>query len=311
MDPLSNRDFYDLICPRCGEFTVSGSFIQIIKKKLSSAQIGLLSGHIRDANLNHQQLTLDEYNTDANDNNFEQWILQLGKTTTEKQNKLLIALSKLMPKPGEEIIIVLDRDVSLAWAEDKEELCFHLQTLHERELIFLYFSENKELDDFSGRKVKILGKGWERLDRLSTDIGHSTQVFVAMRIGDNKLDATFKEFIKPAIKKSGYKAYRVDRDDKNMDRIDNKIIEEIKNSRFLIADVTRHRNSVYYEAGFAQGFGIPVIWTVRKGDHVPSKMAFDTRQLPHIIWQNNQELGERLSEAILAKIGQGPIIHDD
>jgi hypothetical protein len=313
MDSASNRDFYSIDCPRCGKFEISGSFIEIVKnKELSSAQIGLLSGHIRDANLNHQQLTLDEYNTDANENHFEKWLSELSKTTTEKQNKLLIALEKLMPEPGETIIISLDTDISLslAWAASKNELKFHLKTLHEREFIYLYSNGNEDLDDFAGREVKILGKGWERLEKISTDIGHSAQVFVAMRIGDNELDSTFDEFIEPAIRNSGYKPYRVDRDDKNMERIDNKIIAEIKNSRFLIADVTKHRNSVYYEAGFAQGLGIPVIWTVRKGDHLPSKMAFDTRQLPHIFWEDGQELGERLSEAILAQIGQGPIIHD-
>ena len=319
MDSTSYRDFYSIDCRRCGKFDMSASFIEIVKNKgLCTAQVGLLSGHIRDANLNHQQLKLDEYNTDANDNNFEKWLSQLSKTTTEKQNKLLIALEKLMPEPGETIIISLDTDISLAWAATKNELKFYLEVLHEQEYIHfdsctlpsmtsLTEVSPKIPDDFYRHKIKILGKGWRRLEEVATDFSSSAQVFVAMRIGHEELDATFDKVIEPAIKKSGYKAYRVDRDDKNMERIDNKIIAEIKNSRFLIADVTKHRNSVYYEAGFAQGMGMPVIWTVRKGDHIPSKMAFDTRQLPHIIWEDDQELGEKLSSAILAQIGQGPL----
>lgn len=311
MDSASNRDLYHLDCSRCGAFEISGTFTKIIKnKELSSVQIGLLSGHIKDANLNHQQLKLDEYNTDANDNNFEKWLSQLSKTTTEKQNKLLIALEKLMPEPGETIIISLDTDISLslAWAASKNELKFHLETLHEREFIYLYSTGNEDLDDFSGRKVKILGKGWERIEQLTTDFSANVQVFVAMNIGDSWLDAVYKNHIKQAIQSSGYKAYRIDYDQKNMERLDNKIIKEIKNSRFLVADVSNQRQSVYYEAGYAHGLGIPVIWSVQNADK--ENLHFDTRQFPHQIWQDGQQLEEKLTNAILAQIGQGPIIHD-
>ena len=47
-----------------------------------------------------------------------------------------------------------------------------------------------------------------------------------------------------------------------MDKIDDEIIGEIRRSRFLVADFTHGdkgaRGSVYYEAGFAYGLGLPV-----------------------------------------------------
>ena len=309
MDSASNRDFYSIDCPRCGKFEISGTFKQFIKnKKLSSAQVGLLSGHIRDANLNHQQLTLDEYNTDTNENHFEKWLSQLSKTTTEKQNKLLIALKKQIPEPGETIIISLDTDISLAWAASQKELKFHLKGLHEREFINLYSSGNEELDDFTGRKVKILGKGWGYLDSLPLEIDTKSKVFVAMKFGSRCLDNIYDEFIHTAIEETGYDPYRVDRDVKNMERIDKKIIDEIRNSRFMVADATGQRPSVYYEAGLAQSLGLPVIWTVKESQL--KKIPFDTRQLPHQTWKNGKQLKEKLTKIILAQIGPH-IIHNN
>src|SRR5262249_39657567 len=96
-------------------------------------------------------------------------------------------------------------------------------------------------------------------------------------------------------------------------KIDDEIIAEIRRSRFLVADFTcellEHegktfalpRGGVYYEAGFAQGLGIPVIWTVRSDciDHV----HFDTRQYSHVVWDDRADLRTKLRTRIGAVIG--------
>ncbi len=43
-----------------------------------------------------------------------------------------------------------------------------------------------------------------------------------------------------------------------------KLVEGGFGLRFMIADFTGHRGGVYFEAGFAHGLGIPVIWTCRE-----------------------------------------------
>jgi nucleoside 2-deoxyribosyltransferase len=120
---------------------------------------------------------------------------------------------------------------------------------------------------------------------------------------------SFSEDLKPiwegpiftAITKAGYKPYRVDAEP-HSDRIDFKIISEIKNSRFLVADVTEHKLGVYFEAGYALGLGLPVIWCVRK-DHL-EKVHFDTRQYNHIVWEAPNELENQLYDFICAIIGK-------
>ena len=82
---------------------------------------------------------------------------------------------------------------------------------------------------------------------------------------DRETDDAWEEGLRPAIEDdAGFKAYRVDKDQENENRIDAAIETEIQDSRFLVADVTGGRQGVYFEAGFALGLGRQVIWTVRK-----------------------------------------------
>ena len=62
---------------------------------------------------------------------------------------------------------------------------------------------------------------------------------------------------------------------------------------------------MYYEAGFAHGHNIPVIFTCFADaiDHV----HFDTRQYNHIVWTDADDLRIRLAQRISATIGDGPM----
>jgi nucleoside 2-deoxyribosyltransferase len=78
---------------------------------------------------------------------------------------------------------------------------------------------------------------------------------------------------------------------------------EIRRSGLIVADFTGNRGGVYFEAGFAMGLGLPVIWTVRQDDI--DAVHFDTRQYNHITWSTPQELREKLYNRVMATIG-GP-----
>ena len=65
--------------------------------------------------------------------------------------------------------------------------------------------------------------------------------------------------------------------------------------------ITGQRQGVYFEAGYALGMGIPVIWTCRS-DEI-DKCHFDTRQYNHIVWETAGDLKEKLTNRILATIG--------
>ena len=149
--------------------------------------------------------------------------------------------------------------------------------------------------------------GYERLAYVADTQTKSTQAFVAMWF-DESLDDAYEKGIEPAIRKAGYEPLRIDRKDHN-NKIDDEIIAEIRRSRFLVADFTQGRRGarggVYYEAGFAHGISIPVIFTCRK--NALKKVHLDTRQYNHIIWETPEELLEHLAQRISATVGDGPL----
>jgi hypothetical protein len=59
---------------------------------------------------------------------------------------------------------------------------------------------------------------------------------------------------------------------------------------------------VYFEAGYALGLNLPVIWCVQKEGL--DNVQFDTRQYNHILWESEEDLKERLYYFICAVVGK-------
>lgn len=141
--------------------------------------------------------------------------------------------------------------------------------------------------------------GWERVERLQSTNPQSRQAFVAMWFDRSMRDAYTLGF-KLAIEASNYfTAVRVDTLEYN-EGVDDRIIAEIRRSAFLVADFTGSRSGVYFEAGYALGLGLPVIWTCKE-DQV-GDLHFDVRQKNHVIWKDHEELVEKLDRRIRATV---------
>ena len=190
---------------------------------------------------------------------------------------------------------------SMAWSESSswEEVRFFLGYLKEQGFI-----ATKEIGS-SWAIVNVTINGYSHIAEVSAS-RDLTQAFVAMWF-DNSMDAVFDNGVEPAIKGAGYCAFRIDRKP-DLDKIDDEIIAEIRRSRFLVADFTQGedgaRGGVYFEAGFAHGLRIPVIYTCRSD--MVDKLHFDTRQYAHIVWNTPEELRDGLKNRIMARLGEGP-----
>ena len=94
----------------------------------------------------------------------------------------------------------------------------------------------------------------------------------------------------------------------------------IKESRFMIMDITQPNFGAYYEAGYAQGLGKEVIITCRKDvwdkkdflcekdadcryKEIASKPHFDIAQKQVLVWNDYDDLTKQLSEWIRHIIG--------
>ena len=160
----------------------------------------------------------------------------------------------------------------------------------------------------SGFLCMVTTEGHIAVESLQTE-GRPDQCFVALWFNE-KTNALYDKAIAPAVAAIGYKPIRIDRQLDFLGKIDDQIIAEIRRSRFVIADFTHDergaRGSVYYEAGFAHGLGIPVIFTCQ--DAQICDLHFDTNHFLHLTWPTDapEELIEPLKSRIAANIGIGP-----
>jgi|HubBroStandDraft_4_1064222.scaffolds.fasta_scaffold148497_2 nucleoside 2-deoxyribosyltransferase len=207
----------------------------------------------------------------------------------ERMRRLLLVLGDLQKHPG---VTTPANDLTYPDAEAET-----IGELNEYKGWLVH--SNLAFSTVEGLKVQLLG--WEEIQRLREQRTSTIKrAFVAMWF-DDSMDDVFLHGIKPAAADAGYEAYRV-KDDKHGERIDAKIIAEIRACRFVIADVTGTRSAVYYEAGFADGLGKPVIWMCRKDNEKDMSANFDTRQLRHIVWTDADDLGKQLMDTIRARI---------
>lgn len=191
---------------------------------------------------------------------------------------------------------------ALAWSESTKlgEVDFLINYLEKQSWI-----DRARLHDFD--QVVVTVDGYARIQEAQTNVD-ARQAFVAMWFAEEMKDA-YSEGIEPAIEDAGYSPMRVDQEE-YIDKVDDKILAEIRRSRFLVADFSQGgdgaRGGVYFEAGFALGLGIPVIFACRKSDI--EDVHFDTRQYNHILWETPEQLREALKNRILAVIGEGPVV---
>lgn len=160
--------------------------------------------------------------------------------------------------------------------------------------------------------VWITVEGAEEILSAKTARADSKRAFVAMWFSEEMRDP-YDLGILPAVSMHGFEAIRIDQKEHN-NKIDDEIVAEIRNARFVIADFTCGivessgvkvavaRGGVYFEAGFALALGIPVIWCCR--EDLIGHVHFDTRQYNHITWKTPDELCDKLTKRIGALIGR-------
>ena len=159
-------------------------------------------------------------------------------------------------------------------------------------------------------------EGYARIAELDAENKDSSQGFVAMWFPDKKnkdydlIQKAYDEGIDPGIRQAGYDPLKIN-DLPHNDQITDKIISEIRRSKFLVADFTHGdagpRGGVYYEAGFARGYNIPVIYTCLAERFSAEKIHFDILQQNFILWTLPEDLHEKLKNRITgSEIGWGP-----
>jgi nucleoside 2-deoxyribosyltransferase len=222
---------------------------------------------------------------------------------TAKPDKLLRLLERRTAFPGALASFNPQLDCPAIHAVSAGEFLYYLDALAREGLIETpsptkdssgRYPESVSPDAAYGATITLAG--WTKLGVTGVN---SRTAFVAMSF-DHSLDNAYSDGIEPPISETGYHPLRVDKVHHN-EKICDRIVVEIRRSRFLVADVTGQRQGVYFEAGFATALGLPVIWCCRKDDL--HNVHFDTRQYNHIVWEQPADLRQQLQDRILATIG--------
>lgn len=286
-------DYDDINCPRCGRYEIGGSYGHILQQ--CETPDHLLCGVLRDFHERGVEPPRIEERVR------QELIARILDSVPAKADRLLHYIAIRSREPGDEVEVIGKQDWPVVFGTSPFALAYYVDHLHDLGLIEKVDCVTTDLDQ-SSWGCTLTVAGWEKVESDRKTSIASDQGFVAMWFAD-AMTPIWKYSLKPGIEDAGYKALRVDSDEHN-NKVCDKIIADIRESRFVVADFTGQRNGVYFEAGFAMGLGLPVIWTVRK-DEIDN-VHFDTRQYNHIVWEDAADLRRRLAERIRATIGKGP-----
>lgn len=284
---VSDRDgtIYGGQCARCGRVHVAD---HVVGKLRSTNSLHLLSAFFRRyPEAKPPLVTLD---------NVDELLagMPVLRTVPEKLNGLLKLLADSKVPPGTEIPFDSSTNYPLVFAANAQEINFLLGQLSRRGFV---------LPIAGTGRYQVTAEGYERIEQLeAASYKSSRNAFVAMWF-DRSRDSIYNEAIEPAIREAGYQPIRIDKTE-HVNRIDDEIIAQLRESRFLVADFTGQRAGVYYEAGFMHGLGRKVFWIVEKREL--EKVHFDVRQYNFIDYDAASDAKSRRYYRIMAVEGKGP-----
>jgi hypothetical protein len=287
-------ELYFYNCPNCGKYGLEEDIVDYNLPSYNNNQKLTLSNYIYRHQTKANHNTLKIYNNDI-ENIFKNHSLP---TPLEITDMLITYIGDKWSKHRNLITISskdFEHDLAKYGVQDQMVLFSHIGTLKENG----YLKGNLNEDIFKCDSVNLSLIGWQRYEELKRGATESMQGFMAMKYGDELLDEVFRDHFKPAIEKTGFKLVRLD-DEPEPGSIDNRLRMEIKRSKFLVVDLTYGNNGAYWEAGYAEGLGKPVIYTCEESHFDKVGTHFDTNHQLTLKWnkENLQKSADELKATI-------------
>lgn len=303
----------DIDCACCGSFRLTDIAAAFLPGKLKPGrQVALASWFLRQ----NEVFTIRPENI-----SFLESIHPLG--VAKRGMELLVVLASMFPDPGNLIPLTLfqvnphflrTRNVpqnniysggkltnilldplkllAISASQNEQELNWLVQ-VYLQELGYL----RQKTDGY-----EITIDGWNAIESNDSLNKQSKIGFIAMPFAEEYF-ALYENALHPGIFNAGYQPVRIDNIQHN-NRIDDEIIANIRKSRFIVADLSLNRGGIYFEAGYALGMGLPVIWTVKQSEL--KNVHFDNRQYNFLTWDDSNYAGlsKRITDRIEATIGR-------
>jgi hypothetical protein len=227
------------------------------------------------------------------------------ETPKEKFDDFLLNLLDIFPDYEGEI--GYDQLLLCSFFKSRKEMDMFLNAFHEKYYIEFnrsggiksLINENAIIDKYS---IKLKFEGINYITSLNEAGKNSKNCFVAMSFSGTEYSLKVRDAIKIAIITTGYNPVLIDESKiESYKTINDAIIAEIKRAKFVIADFTEQKNGVYFEAGYALGRGLQVIYCCDMDDFKKNS-HFDVNHYPHILYNDPIELERMLTDKIRALI---------
>jgi len=300
--PFKGINCYEVACKRCGVFSVGTRIESYLPHILEGdpRKIAVLSHWIR---TKHESISADEAGRREVillDGALVDGIIKRpAPSPAEQADNIVRWLGENIEGPGERVRV----------APSTHQAIMGAQTPNGFALVIRYLFDDKTLigDLCRGEpgeaNAMLSFKGWGYYEELKRRAVDSRKAFMAMQYGETDLDKVVEEVFKPAVTQTGFDLVRLD-EAPRAGLIDDRLRVEIQTSRFLIVDLTHQNRGAYWEAGYAEGLGKPVVYTCEKQKFEEGKTHFDTNHHLTVPWDpaNPQEAGEELKATIRATL---------
>jgi hypothetical protein len=287
---MRNSGVYDgllIECPQCGRYELTNRKAIFETFHWDSKLKSALSCAARQATEAGQSLRI----TDTNALEFAE--PHMKTRVSDNQERLLREIAKRAGRPHFGVQFTPTTDFTMIDCFSAEEFNWYIEWSKNQGFVIQTAASPTSAD------LTLSMEGWKRVQPIARPGGIPGRCFVAMWF-DPSMNEAFELGITKAVMDCGLPPpIRVDQKEHN-NQITDEIIAEIRDAEFVIADFTKNRGGVYYEAGFARGLGRPVIHCCRESDF--DDRHFDTKLINHIKWSDPTDLRQKLAKRIKATI---------
>jgi hypothetical protein len=286
-------------CPLCGKFGLTDSLISELPNILDSNKDASpkISHALRTMQAINKSVELNRY-FKLNTNTVKEILKRPLPTPSEQADLFIRWLAENVSGPGETVLIDHGTHRSIIGAKSRDGFALILRYVREAGLV-----EGNISDSMAKGTVTLSFKGWEYYEQLHRGGVSYRKGFIAMKFGVQMLDELLDDILKPSVKQAGFELFNLT-DTPRAGLIDDRLRVEIQSADFLIAELTHDNPGAYWEAGYAEGLGKPVIYICEKKKFDRSKTHFDTNHHLTIVWDTNnlQKAGEDLKATIRATL---------
>jgi hypothetical protein len=306
------RDMAYFECPRCGAYA------------MGERPLYRLTNQYRDDAKAHAKLSHSIYKMSQR----PRWIV-----ISDELFQSILAPPVRLPSPGEQLANFIQwlggvqSDVG-AWVEFSSQAIAAVGALDENGVAFIatesarrgFVQDAPKLSrTFANSAVyaflpmQLTFQGWQYYEEILRGKLASRVAFMAMPFGNDELNEVVQTQLSAAVQSTGYELKRLDQR-QPAGSIDDRLRVEIRQARFLVADLTHKNPGAYWEAGYAEGLGKPVIYTCRKDvfDNEQTRPHFDTNHHLTVLWRTDEPAlaMEKLKDTIRATLPDEAIQDD-